>query len=302
MSAMWLMNLLYLPFGVIMSIVFWTVVFLIFVVHMLRHVMIMKESKSVFWLSTAFDLITTATIVVLFDRYCGDWPASNEVKLLVMVIAYAVADYLFTGMVFHISDNVAQAKIERAVDSRSHDLAQTIVARRDEKVFQAELSQRLADEVEKKAEALVESRDDQEFNRLRQECLDKLIQRDFDKRLHEALESDAHKQLIARRLEEEKWARSSDTDKALWIALSDSGETLAKHFGVGQPTHDCVFAVPYWVYYDNEDGKPKTLRFNSANAFVVKATDAAFVSNRWNKVDGSNEIVLDGAIIRAPRV
>lgn len=297
---MWLMKLLYLPFGVIMGIVFWIVVFLLFVVHMLRHVIIGKESKTVFWLSTAFDLIITATTVVLFEGYYGDWSASNEVKLLVMVIAYAVADYLFTGMVFYISENVAQTKIESAVASRSRDLADTIVARRDQEAFQSALSQKLADEVEKKAAALVNSRDAEEFSRLRQEQLDELVQREFEKRLQAAIEAGARTEFVKRLENEVMKERKGDTELAVWVALQGSNKTVADAFGLESPPQNKVFAIPYWIYYDPTSGKPRITRQNSTTAHIVSIQQVSFVSNRWSKVEGTYQIVLDGAIINRP--
>lgn len=283
-----------------MNIAFWTVVFLLLVVHVLRHLIIRKESKLIFRLSVAFVLAFVSSATILFNHHYGDWPASGQVKLLIMVTAYAVVDQLFAYMVWQIEDNVAEAKIDAAVSVYGTRRAEEIVDDRDRQGFQALLHEKLEARAEEKARALIESRDTEEFNRLRQEQLDEVVKQAFEKRLQAVIEAGARTEITERLQQEVSKVRQSGKEGALWIALQGTGKTVAEAFGLETPQANKVFAVPYWVFYDPTDHKPRAIRCNSTTASLIDAGQVSFVSNRWSKVEGTNQIVLDGAIISRP--
>lgn len=281
-----------------MNIVFWTIVFLLLVVHVLRHVVIMKEGKLIFCLSVAFDVAFVSSVAILFGHYYGDdWPASGQVKILIMVIAYAVIDHLFINLVSHLADQVEEDKVSAAVKAYAESRAKEIVDARDCQVFQALLHEKLEARAEEKARALIESRDTEEFNRLRQEQLDEAVKQAFEKRLQAAIEAGARTELTERLQQEVSKVRQSGKEGALWIALQGTGKTVAEAFGLETPQANKVFAVPYWVFYDPADHKPRAIRCNSTIVSLIDAGQVSFVSNRWSKVEGTNQIVLDGAII-----
>ncbi len=288
---------LYLPSGAFMNIVFWTVVILLLVVHVLRHVVIRKESKLVFWLSVAFAVAFVSSVTILFDHYYGDW---SQVKLLFMVIAYAVVDQLFMMMVWQIEDNLSEAKIEVAVDVYGARRAEEIVDARDRQAFQNLLYEELEVRAEEKARALIDSRDTEEFNRLRQAQLSETVKLDFEERLQAAIEAGARAEVAEQLQEEAKKARQGGKDRALWVALQGTSKAVADAFGLETPQDNKVFAVPYWVYYDPVDHKPHAIRCNSTKAYLIDADQVSFVSKRWSKVEGINQIVLDCAIISRP--
>lgn len=283
-----------------MSIVFWTVVFLLLVVHVLRHLVIRKESKLVFWLSVAFAVTFVSSVTILFDHHYGDWPASGQVRLLVMVIAYAVIDQLFAVTVWQIEDNLNKVKIEAEVSAYGARRAEEIVNTRDHQAFQTLLHEKLKAAAEEEARKLLESRDAEEFNRLRQEQLDEAVKQAFEKRLQAAIEAGARTELLERLQQEMDAVRQSGRESALWIALQGTNKTVAEAFGLETPQANKVFAVPYWVYYDPSDRKPRAIRCSKTTASLIDAGQASFVSNRWSKVEGTNQIVLDGAIISRP--
>ena len=283
-----------------MNIVFWVVVFLLLVVHVLRHLVIRKESKLIFWLSVAFVVAFVSSATILFDHHYGDWPASGQVKLLVMVVAYAVIDQLFASMVWQIEDNVAQAKIDAAVSAHGTRRAEEIVCARDRQEFQALLCEKLEARAEERAQALIEARDAAEFNRLRQEKLNEVVKQEFEKRLQAAIEDGARTEITERLQQQVNEVRQSGKEGALWIALQGTNKSVADAFGLETPQANKVFAVPYWVFYDPTDRKPRAIRCNSTTASLIDAGKVSFVSNRWSKVEGTNQIVLDGAIISRP--
>lgn len=217
-----------------------------------------------------------------------------------MVIAYAVVDQLFAYMVWQIEDNVAEAKIDAAVSAYGTRRAEEIVDDRDRQGFQALLHEKLEARAEEKARALIESRDTEEFNRLRQEQLDEVVKQAFEKRLQAVIEAGARTEITERLQQEVSKVRQSGKEGALWIALQGTGKTVAEAFGLETPQANKVFAVPYWVFYDPTDHKPRAIRCNSTTASLIDAGQVSFVSNRWSKVDGTNQIVLDGAIISRP--
>ena len=283
-----------------MNIAVWIVVFLLLVIHLLRHMVIGKENKLVFWLSVAFAVTFVSSATILFDHHYGDWPASGQVKLLVMVIVYVVIDQLFANMVSQLADQVEKEKVEAAVSTYGNRRAEEIVNARDRQAFQALLDDKLEIQAEAKATALVHSRDADEFSRLRQEQLDRLVQQEFEKRLQAAIEAGARAEITERLQQEMSKVRQSGNEGALWVALQGTGKTVAEAFGLETPQANKVFAVPYWVFYDPINHKPRPIRCNSTTAQLVEAGQTSFVSNRWSKVEGTNQIVLDGAIISRP--
>ncbi|MEN9551705.1 MAG: hypothetical protein RI935_82 [Candidatus Parcubacteria bacterium] len=93
--------------------------------------------------------------------------------------------------------------------------------------------------------------------------------------------------------------RQGDPKKAIWIGLQGGNKVVAKALNMTEPPAHQVIAVPYWVAYDPETGNPEILRQDNYQAKVVDAKLVRFFTGRWNSVSETNQIVLDGAIVRA---
>lgn len=283
-----------------MNIAFFTVIFLILVVHLLLHVVIRKESKLVFWLSTAFSAIFVAGITVRFDHHFGDLVIAEGVRILVMVVVYAVADQLFNVMVKGLYNSVEEHRIEKAVEAGAQKRATEIIRDRDEQAFEQLLNDKLASASEKRAAEIVASRDAVEFNRTREEQLNERVEKGFEQRLSAAIEAGAREKLTDRLQKEVERIRNTKTENALWVALAGTNRTVGDAFGIPTPQGNMVLAVPYWIFYNPSDNTPRVIRFSSSQAYLIEAGKVSFVSNRWHKVEGSNQIVLDEALVNPP--
>jgi len=284
-----------------MSILFWVFVSLLFFIHVLRHTFIRKEGKFIFWLSVVFDSVFVGSAVVIFRSFFEDSPSNLERSaIIIMVIAYMAVDQLFVCMMSYLSDHVKEEKVQDCIDKEADRRANKIIEQRNADAFRALLDEKLGIKAKEEAERIVKSRDTAEFERLREEKLSERVQQDFDKKLQSEIEKGAKEELLKRLHQEMIDRRKSDVNVALWIALAGSNKAVSEAFGMSTLISEKVFAVPYWVHYDPETGKAQPTRFNSTRAYIVDVSEVNFVSGRWNKIEGTNQIVLEGAIISRP--
>jgi len=213
---------------------------------------------------------------------------------LIIIPSYLLFYNMIHWLFEHLKESADAAKVQAAVQELGERRAEQLLEKRDEEVFQALLQARLQDVASEKAELIIRNRDQVTF----QQMLSERVEIEFEKKLRLAIESGAQRAIEERLEQERQNAMKCNIDTAVWVEIQGGNKTLSQVFGVDDPGEGKVFAVPHWVFYKN--GKPRVLRHNVGRASVILASNISFVSSRWSKVDGQAQILIGNAIINAP--
>ncbi len=173
----------------------------------------------------------------------------------------------FSGTVRRISDGIEKQEQEKKlpqVEARAAELAKKIVA----------------------------NRDGAEFERLREEALERRVVSEFDQKLHLAIGAEVYmkeQQRLRKRTE------GDDPLQAIWVGLHGADKALGCEL---DGTRE-MLAVPYWIKFQL-DQPPQATRFNRSQAEVKNLYEIAFVAKRWSKVEDQVAVVVDGAVVYPP--